>query len=253
MIMSEVVEYIQRAKLLGIIPNFWLSEDYLAIQDAQLRSNGKVIWVEEGEWAIFPPLPIDSNELKKESCPPLKVWSDFENLCPGDNAEFLDWEYTYAADNFNAMDGKKWSTFRKNSRKWIKGRDWDYTHHPAPNICVEMLLLKWLESKPVGEVVHDQDSMVWFLFESKRRGFLYDKDKLVGVNVWDSNDPLLMYRYCVTDPDEPYLNEFARLLFYRSVPGRLVIDGGCLGNPGLERFKDKLNPVKKRAMYSRAI
>jgi len=61
-----------------------------------------------------------------------------------------------------------------------------------------------------------------------------------------------MYRYCIADPDEPFLDEFMRLLFYqRNAAGKLVIDGGVLGRPGLERFKDKLNPVKKRPVYSR--
>jgi len=31
----------------------------------------------------------------------------------------------------------------------------------------------------------------------------------------------------------------------------LVIDGGVLDNPGLERFKDKLNPIRKRPVYTR--
>jgi hypothetical protein len=26
---------------------------------------------------------------------------------------------------------------------------------------------------------------------------------------------------------------------------KFINDGGSLGNPGLERFKDKLNPIKK--------
>ncbi len=249
--MNEVLEYLQRAWILGIIPNFWLTANYMGIQDAKLQNNGKVIWVEEGEWAIFPPLPVGSNDFKKENCPPLRVWSDFENFGPGEEEEFLDWEYSYNSDAFKDMSGGKWKVFRKNSRKWPRDNEgWNYSFNPPKDCEIEALLVRWLE---VRDEIEDSESMLWFLLRGPLRGFLYRGDELVGVNAWDSNEPYLMYRYCMTDPNEPFLDEFARLLFYQSVPGRTVIDGGALGNPGLERFKDKLNPVKKRAVYSRKI
>ncbi len=250
---AEVSRYLERARALGVVPNFWLTQEYLNIQDAELEQNGKVMWIQEDDWAVFPPLPIYYDSAGEEDCPWLRVWSDFQNLKMGKQMEFLDWEYTYDSNNFNNMVGQKWAVFRKNSRKWPRGRGWTYKQHPAPNSCVERLVMKWLEGKPSAEEIQDEESMIWFLFNGSRRAFLFEGDELKGVNVWDSNEPYLMYRYCVTDPEEPFLNEFCRLLFYQSVPGRLVIDGGSLGNPGLERFKDKLNPIKKRPVYSRAI
>ena len=251
-------DYLKRAKVLGIIPNFWLTKEYLSTQNITPRSNGKVIWLEEDDWAIFPPLPLwgKLRDVSLDS-PTLRVWSDFENFTIGEPLEFLDWEYTYDAYNFQVMKGKRWAVFRKNSRKWQKDKKWEYKPllPGGNNKQAEALLVKWLESKPEEEI-HDQESMLHFVLKGSLRGFLFDKDKLVGVNAWDWNElhrTFLMYRYCVTDPDEPFLNEFARLLFYQSMPGWLVIDGGCLGNPGLERFKDKLNPVKKRAIYSKII
>lgn len=251
---GEISQYLDRARELGVVPNFWLSKEYLSIQNAQLKTNGKVIWVEEDEWAVFPPLPLHSDTLQKEYCPRLKVWSDFENFSVGERTEFLDWEYTYAANHFLDLSGGRWKVFRKNSRKWPRANEgrWSYTSYSPP--CkgeIEKLLMKWLERRD-GEI-EDSESLLYFAFNGVLRGFLRRGRELVGMNVWDCNDPFLMYRYCIVDPEEPFLDEFCRLLFYQSVPGWVVIDGGCLGNPGLERFKDKLNPIKKRAIYSRAI
>jgi hypothetical protein len=249
---TGVEEYLHYARQMKIIPNFWLTEAYLKTQKVQTKSNGKGIWVQEDEWAVFPPLPYDDSLFWEKDFPSL-IWSDFENFAVGEVLEFLDWEYTYDANAFSDMTGKKWSVFRKNSRKWPRARVWEYTDKLPTNNEVEKLLLKWLEKKP-EEVIHDQEAMLWFLFHSPLRQFLYDKNKLMGVNVWDCNEPFLMYRYCIADPDEPFLDEFMRLLFYqRNAAGKLVIDGGVLDNPGLERFKDKLNPVKKRAVYSKRI
>jgi hypothetical protein len=248
--LSEVREYLDRASQMEIIPNFWLTEQYLAIQNAKLQSNGKVMWVQEDDWAIFPPLPLCGNSLMEIDCPPMKIWSDFENYSVGKVMGFLDWEYTYNSDNFLNMKGGKWQSFRKNCRKWPRANNgWTYNGDAPTPEEISGLLIKWLE-KHEGEI-EDSESLIWFVENCQMRAFLRRGGELVGVNVWDGNGAYLMYRYCITDPDEPYLDEFTRSLFYQSTPGRLVIDGGCLGNPGLERFKDKLNPIKKREVYSR--
>jgi hypothetical protein len=50
------------------------------------------------------------------------------------------------------------------------------------------------------------------------------------------------------------LDEFVRYLFYtdREIlsKNKFINDGGTVGNSGLERFKDKLNPFRKRKVYS---
>jgi len=244
--------YLERAEALRIVPNFWLTQEYLSIQDTTIKSNGKVIWIQEDDWAIFPPLPISSDVIHPGDCPPLRIWSDFENFTLGEKTEFLDWEYTYDSNNFFDMEGGKWKTFRKNVRKWPqRNKEWKYVRTPPPLPEIEGLLIKWLECR--GGEIHDDESLLWFVCSGGNRSFIFKKDKLVGINVWDANGDYLMYRYCIVDPEEPFLDEFCRWLFYQTMPNRLVIDGGCLGNPGLERFKDRLNPVKKRAIYSRVI
>ena len=247
---AGIEEYLNQSRKMKIIPNFWLTEAYLKTQKVQTIINKKGIWIQEDEWAVFPPLPFNGN-FREEDFPPLRIWSDFDNYAIGEVIEFLDWEYTYDANHFFNMTGKKWAVFRKNSRKWPRDKVWEYSVKLPKSDHLEMLLLKWLEKRP-EEVIHDQEAMWWFIFKSPLRCFLYEKDRLVGVNAWDCNEPFLMYRYCIADPDEPFLDEFMRLLFYqRNAAGKIVIDGGVLGRPGLERFKDKLNPVKKRPVYSR--
>lgn len=253
---TAIDTYLKRARELDIIPNFWLTQEYLSIQDVVGMTDEVVLWLQEGEWAVFPPLPLgDSLEhMSQLQLPPLKVWSDFVNYSVGIASRFLDWEYVYDSNRFRHMEGGDWKTFRKNVRKWPRDHEWTYQMIPPSTAEIEDLLLRWLEHKPVDLIIQDSTSMEWFLMNGTRRAFLFNKDRLVAVNVWDWNDPYLMFRYCVSDPAEPFLNEFARLLFYvRSACGMMVIDGGSLGQPGLERFKDKLNPFLKRPVLSYTI
>ena len=253
---EQIHKYLQRARQLHIIPNFWLTQEYLSIQDAEFHNNGKVIWIQEDDWAIFPPLPLrhplgDPGTLR-ELCPPLKIWSDFENYHIGDELGFLDWEYTYEPSHFADMSGGKWKVFRKNCRKWPRANPcWEYVPQIPPSKAIDRLLINWFLGH---DEIEDDNSLLWFVYNGKFRDFLYSAGKLVGINVYDVNSRYVMYRYCITDPDEPYLDEFNRLLFYQKLPpGYLVIDGGTLGSAGLERFKDKLNPIKKREVYSRIL
>lgn len=245
-------DYLQTAKEMKIIPNFWLTEEYLNIQDITVKNNRRFIWIEEGEQALFPPLPKIGKTITQANFSSLSIWSDFVNYRLGEITDFLDWEYTYDSKNFNTMTGKKWAVFRKNSRKWPKERDWEYTLTPKDEGQITRLFIDWLMNK-IGENIEDDETMHWFIFNGSLRGFLYEKGKLMGINVWDTNDPYIIFRYCITDPKESWLNEFMRLLFYQSQPNKIVIDGGILGNPGLEKFKDKLNPIRKRPVYSRII
>ncbi len=251
--MKNFERYLERARQLRIIPNFWLTKEYLSIQDIELRQNRKALWLQEGKWCIFPPLPLQGIELQPEDCPNLMIWSDFANYSIGEELQFLDWEYVYNADNFFDMSGKRWAVFRKNCRKWPRNNEsWSYTNTPPSDHQITRLLERWLKYREEQEIA-DSESLLWFVFHGSRRAFLLRSGQLVGMNVWDENEPWLMYRYCLADPEEPFLDEFLRLMFYQSVPGKLVIDGGVLDNPGLERFKDKLNPLKKRPIYSRRI
>lgn len=259
---NAVDVYLQRATALSIIPNFWLTREYLGVQDISAKTNGELIWIQEGEWALFPPLPvfgtIETEEIEQK-CPPMKIWSDFENYSLGTRLEFLDWEYVYDSRSFFDLRGGRWKVFRKNARKWPRNNpNWAYSEIPPLEFYIRRLLVKWLSRRSDQEIA-DSESLLWFLLHGSRRAFIFRENEknreweLIGINVWDANGKYLIYRYCIVDPDEPFLDEFMRLLFYRMHRNKLVIDGGVLDNPGLERFKDRLNPVKKRAIYSKQI
>ena len=83
---------------------------------------------------------------------------------------------------------------------------------------------------------------------------LYKGEKLVALNIWDENYKYVNYRFCFVDHSEPFLDEFVRYLFYTDLwilsKNKLVNDGGVLGRPGLEKFKDRLHPFRKRKVYS---
>lgn len=251
---EDARRYINRAQELSIIPNFWLTVRYLSkIIEGELVINDKAIWIQDEEWTVFPPLPLQTDRLRPGDCPPLKIWSDFRNYSVGDQFEFLDWEYVYDSAKFWDMEGKPWRVFRKNCRKWPrKNESWKYNYSPPTLRELDRLLIKWLERR---STIEDGEALVQFLYHNDPyRRFLYRRGELVGVNTWDYNWPYAMYRYCIADPEEPFLDEFLRLCFYRNlVPGTLVIDGGSLGNPGLEKFKDKLNPIMKRPIYSKVL
>lgn len=255
--------FISRAKALGIIPNFWLSEQYLQLQsEARLEQNERMIWVQEGDFAIFPPLPKTGRLGDLKGHPKVKIWSDFANYSVGKPIAFLDWEYSYRSDDFNDLPGKEWAVFRKNIRKWPKANpNWEYVVHPSQQPSrqdIEGLLIRWLEARP-DMVIEDDSSFFWFALEGKHRAFLFKQPLgpgtskiLVGMNVWDEyDDRYLIYRYCLVDPEESFLDEFLRYRFYQFQPHKIVIDGGTLGNPGLERFKDRLNPFRKRNIFSK--
>jgi len=253
--MKGIDQYLERAHELKIIPNFWLTREYLSIQpNVKLETDGNFIWLQEDEWAVFPPLPLNRKDFSEQPPKGLRIWSDFINYSVGEPIQFLDWEYTYCSTNFSDMRGGKWEVFRKNSRKWPRRNEgcWTYTTDVPPVPEIKSLLIKWLDNKKDEEIA-DSESLIWFMFHSSNRAFLKRKSELVGVNIWEENGDWLVYRYCIADPNERFLDEFLRLLFYQSFPGRLVIDGGVLDSPGLEKFKDRLNPVRKRPVYSRMI
>ena len=58
---AGIEEYLNQSRKMKIIPNFWLTEAYLKIQKVQTIINKKGIWIQEDEWAVFPPLPFNGN------------------------------------------------------------------------------------------------------------------------------------------------------------------------------------------------
>ena len=262
--------YLNRAKRIKLIPNFFISVPYLKLSNVKGFMEDGWVWIEDEEWLLFPPLSLTTNNHHCPFISKLKnVWSDFESLHPSPNfskKEFLDWEYIFNPTHFNDLSGGKWETYRKNIRKWPRTHEnWkylDYIDTISNRTKIRYLLADWMEIKM--ENLQDYDLIINYILgyhSNVHFKFLYHiKDKLnpiydlYAINVWDENWMYINYRYCIIKKDNPYLDEFARYLFYTDPiiqrKGKLINDGGCLGNEGLERFKDKLNPVKKRAVYS---
>jgi hypothetical protein len=214
------------------------------------------VWLEVNKWCLFPPLPL--NKDTTEYPYNLNIWADFSNLLPPyPNLAFLDYEYIFNPDEFKDLSGGKWEVFRKNIRKWPKAHPkWTYNEE-FDGRQSELLVAEWLEQKQ--DNVLDAGLVIDFAISSDVRGvyrkYLYDESGiLVAINIWDHNWKYINYIYCIIRKDQPYLDEFARYLFYTDPDiqefKKLINDGGCLGNKGLERFKDKLNPVRKREVHS---
>lgn len=238
-----------------IRPNFWCSEEYF--EKAGWRENHLLdwSWIEDPSGKVMlPPVNTNERETWKSNIPSGIdfIWSDFEgyNIQYIAESQFLDYEYIYNPLDFRNMIGKKWMVFRKNSRKWPRNKeDVYYISHRVPSSReVGNLFKEWLEMFAEGDALYDPDVMSRYVFAGRNRVFLWVKDKLMGINVYDSNYFYTNYRYCI-HRNEPFLNEFLRLRFHFTAPS-LVNDGGVLGREGLKDFKDKLNPTTVREVRS---
>jgi len=243
--------YLEMAKKLSVVPNFYMSEAYFDYARLIEHSDKDRVWVEGNGWCVFPPLPypIDFDE---------NIWCDMGGLCPPDwyQKKELDWEYIFDPWDFNDMTGGKWNTFRKNVRKWPRGNpNHAYLSELLDNLSAEHLMGEWLEERM--ESAQDADIMIKMALDhhpNVRHMYLYRGRELVGINVFDWNYRYINYRLCIVKPGERFLDEYLRFLFYTNsdilLSGMLVNDGGTLGREGLERFKDKMNPKIKRKRYS---
>lgn len=247
--------YLEILKRKRIRPNFWCSEEYF--EKAGWTENGLLdwLWVEDNAGKVMlPPVNTNGREKWRETIPSGIdfIWSDFLGYCIDNIAdpEFLDHEYVYNPLDFRAMTGKHWMTFRKNSRKWPRDKkDVYYMRSRSPSSKeVGEVFRDWLEMFQDGETLYDPEVMSRYVFTGRDRIYLWHKDRLMGINVWDTNHKYVNYRYCI-HRNEPFLNEYLRLLFYQNAQA-LVNDGGTLGSEGLKNFKDKLNPMFVREVRS---
>jgi hypothetical protein len=251
-----VKAYLKRIEELEINPNFYVSEAYISLIGAECYEDKGYLIVRDGKWLLFPPIPTEAILPEWQYPLPYNFWSDFDNFHPkSPKYEFLDYEYIFDPRNFNTLSGGKWETFRKNSRKWLKGASKPFysSHHKRNDVL--LLLAEWLEKK--DKQCQDAALIVKFVLSHNHgigRAYLYDEDQLMAINIWNENYKYINYCYCIVKQGEPYLDEYARLLFYTDlqiqVKNKLVNDGGVIGNAGLEAFKDKLNPLRKRKVFS---
>jgi len=254
----ELQHYLKRAEELLVEPNFFMSLPYLRLSNVKCVESEGWIWIADKRWCLFEPLPIGKEH---SPVPPVdRIWALFQSKSTPLNGHysFLDWQYIFDPTNFLHMDGKYWQVFRKNCRKWPKRNiRYNYTSQEPSGTEAGLMIADWIERK--GGSIMDGELLARFAYFEEDadifKKYLYNNTgQLVGINAWDKNWRYINYRVCMSSPDEPFLNEFIRWLFYTDPEicksGMLVNDGGALDSAGLEFFKDKMNPIDKLPLYS---
>lgn len=256
---EDLTFYLMKIRNEGWLPNFFTSVPHLLSVKADIVIDDMDwMWasIEDGVTSAYLP-PV--HKFQGSLYPDLKeIWSDFSGWTPpyGWTPEFLDWEYLYSPLSFQEMSGKKWETFRKNSRKWVN------RNGPVSLTCerlntpeAEGLIGGWLDSRG-DEDIYDVEAILDYLLNGRgNTGVIRDsKGGLLSILGWDENWKYINFRYLIVRPGEPFLDELSRLTFYQDQRihrnYKLVNDGGTLGSESLEQFKDKLNPLHKRKVYT---
>ena len=233
------------------LPNFWMTRQYVALANLSWMDCEDLCgWVDEedDECWFLPPLGHRGFETHHP------VFACF----PGErvvNGTFLDHQYIYDAHQFLGLEGSQWKVYRKNIKKYPGRTDGALEYRELiPQEYkdeVGVLLERWC----AGKVLEDPETLVRFAFYGSWRWGLFRDGELVGLNIGDLNHLHAIFRYCIDDTT-PYLNEYLRHCFYTSgwaQTFRWINDGGDLGNPGLERFKRRLNPRSVLQVWSSAV
>jgi len=230
----------------GKSPNFWMSEEYIEYSGLKWCDAGGMLQgfkTDDGYW-FFPYYSTTSKEFYS-----------FNNLTGFQDdtrtGTFWDYEFIYDPKKFLDLSGHLWKIFRKNIRKHI---DKPYEYRPIERNDEELekviqLFLNWVD----GKTIFDPETFTHFVIQGENRFGLFLDGVLKGVNIADTNFKYINYRICYDD-GELYLNEFLRWKFYTSEwvqsQNKLVNDGGSLGSDGLFRFKNKLNPVDIKDIFT---
>jgi hypothetical protein len=251
--------YFELLENLGIEPNFFCSDEFFEKAGFEIVEEEDAYWVEYEGGIMFPPIPIDFFDFREYS----KIWLGLDGIekPQGWHSTFFDYEFIYNPAHFANMWGGEWRTFRKNVRKFP-------SRYPASTNYLTLhndnfvptdeeimaLFTSWLDSTHKEEI-HDPDIILDYLLGGDNRGFLIDENgKLLGINCWDYNWKFINFRFCFHNCNYPFLSEYLRFLFFTdpeiAQDGRLVNDGGSLGSEALFSFKEKLNPVLIRSMFS---
>jgi hypothetical protein len=248
----EVWEYLRILEKNRFLPNFWCSGDYFAAAEWVVVENDGFFEVHDDEGVIvLPPLNREGEVGPFSFC-----WSGFSNLSLNVTSQFLDWEYIYNPANFLAMVGGKWQVFRKNIRKFPDraGESLLYVKPSSLSILFTPLVA-WLEDHK-GSELFDPETIIRYIEQGLGSyKVLVGKDtgNVYGVNIWDENYLYINFRYSFCSP-RLFISEYLRWRFYTDeeilFSGKMVNDGGCLGFSSLEDFKDKMNPMHKREVFS---
>lgn len=258
-----MLQYLTLLEQIGIAPNFWASRAYLERAGAQERTHGDLIWLEADEVPLFPALSFSGNVAPFHQWPVPYCWSDFVGpSIETPDKELLDYEFIYDPGAFEKMSGGAWATFRKNCRKFPArnpGCVYSRTTEPEPAELVA-LLQRWASRFNEEDTIHDATVILKYLEDVRHdtnfgwKTLRTEDQLLVGVNIWDRSWKYINFRYCFCDPEYPFISEYMRWLFYtdKSITSqkRLVCDGGVVDRPELKAFKEKMNPLQVREVYS---
>lgn len=274
--------YLQILEQLNIDPNWWCSDEYFHragwTERTLVAPNGaKAIGVFEkcSDLLVLPLVGLSPYRLLTY-VPKIGIWADLPGFCPDfyefparlhrvsdSNPSILDLNYIYNPADFLEMKGSQWAVFRKNSRKFPRRYiQQNIRYIPEPEwtpACEDYLdqssdlMDEWTGRLPEDELADAATLINYFCKGNNRMVLVDDSDRLLGMNIWDDNYKYINYRYCICR-DTPFLSEYMRLLFYQDIakrhPGKLVNDGGVLDRPGLQEFKNKMNPVKKLTIFT---
>jgi hypothetical protein len=254
---------------LGVSPNFYCAKPYLVATGAECFITGDNMWtfvlesVDGTQVCLFPPLPTEYNDSRNPCELFDEIWSTFNEHPVADcyQKTFLDYQFIYDQRELIQMKGPQYSTFRKNVRKWPARTGLRLEWAPLSAVPIEevqYLCGYWIEYHQSD--LQDYDTMLQYILAPTEggnvEGLVDNYGVLRAIICWDGNNVFINFRYCITHPDEPFLEEYARLLFYQKSyvqanrPYRFVNDGGVVDSEGLEHFKDRLNPVYKLNTYS---
>lgn len=258
-----MLDYLTLMEQVGIAPNFWTSRAYLERAGAVEQTKGNLIWLEADEVPLFPTLSFSGMIAPMREWPVQYCWSDFEGFSSETtNKEFLDYEFIYNPDDFNTMSGGVWSVFRKNCRKFparIPGSSYGRDTAPTETELVS-LLQRWASRFDEDATIHDFSVILKYINDVGPHSdfgwktLRLEDQLLVGINIWDRSWKYINFRYCFCDQDFPFISEYMRWLFYTDPAiqkqKRLVCDGGVVDRPELKAFKEKMNPLRVREVYS---
>jgi hypothetical protein len=250
--------YLDRIRETGKIPNFFMSETYINQPTITAHARDGWVWLEENAFILFPAVTSGAI-LHGQINPAQTYWASFPNPCiPNAQKcfyEFLDYQYIYDPKKFLDLSGGKWESFRKNVRKF-KDLYCPFYTCDRKDQAFWILMEKWFGNRQ-NEILDGE-----FILEciSNPRPddyirYLYDKKgNMVAVNYADESWKYINYRFLICDK-VPFADEYARYCFYTDPfiqkKNKLINDGGTLGNSGLEKFKDKLNPLLKEKIYTK--
>lgn len=259
--------YLEAIKKNTIAPNFFCSVEFFNRAKIEERlAPGYVYWYWNGV-IVHPPLDTkDGSFVQIRIDPNLIVWSDFPGFEPDwGTPDFLDYEFIFNPADFLTMEGGKWQVFRKNCRKFPRRFQGNLTYRWISEYIAEFsdgrahreledLFISWLKNKPPSEEIQGDYIMMDYLHHGKNRKVLHtNKGVIYGINIWDSNDMYINYRFTFNLPED-FLSEYMRILFYTDPvilhTQKLVNDGGCVGSESLKRFKEKMNPISVREVRS---